>query len=363
MAARHVDNQLRGWVERLFSQVWNVMQLSDSPQDRIRFYYRTMTVPGIDEPRLFAWMARHAPDAGEPLSVSLISGGRSNLTYLVEARERRVVLRRPPLGHVLPTAHDMGREWRVISALAPTPVPVPQPVAFCADEDVIGAPFYLMEYVDGAAVRNRAELGDLRPEATRLLSERLAEVLAAIHALDYREVGLDGFGRPDGYLARQVERWVKQWDRSKTEDRPDFDRLVTRLRERLPAASDATLVHGDYRLDNTLVGLGPEPEIRAVVDWEMSTLGDPLADLALYLLYCELDGQAAGVADRYAAASGRDLARLGWYLGFSCFKLAVISEGIHFRFTQGLTVGEGFDTIGDQVVPLVERGLDALKED
>ncbi|MFD2349434.1 phosphotransferase family protein [Nonomuraea ferruginea] len=176
---------------------------------------------------------------------------------------------------MLPTAHDMAREWRVISALAPTPVPVPGPVAFCADEDVIGAPFYLMEYVEGAAVRGREELGDLPPEGTRRLSERLAEVLAAIHAVDYREAGLDGFGRPDGYLARQVERWCKQWERSKTEERPDFDRLAERLRRRVPAHSDGTLVHGDYRLDNTLVRLGPEPEIRAVVDWEMSTLGDP----------------------------------------------------------------------------------------
>src|SRR5690606_9763615 len=357
------------------------------------------TVPGIDRPRLFSWMGRHAPDAGEPLSVSLISGGKSNLTYLVETRERRVVLRRPPLGHVLPTAHDMGREWRVISALAPTPVPVPGPVAFCSDEDVIGAPFYLMEYVAGAAVRSRSDLGDLGPEPTRRLSERLAEVLAAIHAVDHREAGLDGFGRPDGYLTRQIERWCKQWERSKTADRPDFDRLAARprerlpahaagtlvpgayrpdhnpvrlrpgpdsrpdgyltrqierwckqwerskaadrpdfdrlaarLRERLPAHSAGTLVHGDYRLDNTLVRLGPDPEIRAVVDWEMSTLGDPLADLGLTLTYWQDAGDeeragtpvagdvtaapgfltAAGFAARYAEVSGRDTGELGF---------------------------------------------------
>ncbi|MET7461187.1 phosphotransferase family protein [Nonomuraea sp. NPDC005501] len=334
-----------------------------------------MTVPGIDLPRLSAWMADHVPDTGEPLSVSLISGGRSNLTYLVEGRDRRVVLRRPPLGHVLPTAHDMRREWRVISALAPTPVPVPEPVAFCADEDVIGAPFYLMGHVEGAAVRTKEELGEPEPEHARRLSERLAEVLAAIHAVDHREVGLDGFGRPDGYLARQLDRWCQQWERSKTAELPEYDRLVTRLRDRLPPASAGTLVHGDYRLDNTLVRLAPEPEIMAVVDWEMSTLGDPLADLGLTLTYWQDPGDeerasipvagdvtlapgflsAAEFAAHYAKASGRDIPDLGFYVAFGNFKLAVIVEGIHARFRQGKTVGEGFEEIGSAVPVLIAR--------
>ncbi|MEV0144591.1 MULTISPECIES: phosphotransferase family protein [unclassified Nonomuraea] len=334
-----------------------------------------MTVPGIDLPRLSAWMADHVPDTGEPLSVSLISGGRSNLTYLVEGRDRRVVLRRPPLGHVLPTAHDMRREWRVISALASTPVPVPEPVAFCADEDVIGAPFYLMGHVEGAAVRTKEELGEPEPEHARRLSERLAEVLAAIHAVDYREVGLDGFGRPDGYLARQLDRWCQQWERSKTAELPEYDRLVTRLRDRLPPASAGTLVHGDYRLDNTLVRLAPEPEIMAVVDWEMSTLGDPLADLGLTLTYWQDPGDeeraaipvagdvtlapgflsTAEFAAHYAKASGRDIPDLGFYVAFGNFKLAVIVEGIHARFRQGKTVGEGFEEIGSAVPVLIAR--------
>ncbi|MEV0378787.1 phosphotransferase family protein [Nonomuraea sp. NPDC050643] len=333
-----------------------------------------MTVPGIDHARLTEWMGRNVPDAGEPLTVSLIAGGRSNLTYLVEAGERRVVLRRPPLGHVLPTAHDMRREWRVISALAPTPVPVPEPVAFCADEDVIGAPFYLMAYVDGAAVRTREQLGDPTPGQTRRLSERLAEVLAAIHAVDYREVGLGDFGRPEGYLARQLDRWCQQWERSKTADLPAYDRLVERLRARLPAGSDSTLVHGDYRLDNTLIRLG-DLEIRAVVDWEMSTLGDPLADLGLTLTYWHDRGDeeragipvagdvtvapgfmnAAEFAAHYGKVSGRDIADLGFYVAFGNFKLAVIVEGIHARFRQGKTVGEGFDRIGSAVPTLITR--------
>lgn len=336
-----------------------------------------MTVPGIDRPALVAWMGRNVPDAGEPQSVSLIAGGRSNLTYLVEARDRRLVLRRPPLGHVLPTAHDMRREWRVISALAPTPVPVPEPVAFCGDESVIGAPFYLMGYVEGAAVRNQEDLGFPcpSPERTRRLSERLAEVLAAIHAVDYREVGLGDFGRPEGYMARQLERWGQQWERSKTAELPEFDRLVERLRERLPASSGSTLVHGDYRLDNTLLRLGDSLEIMAVVDWEMSTLGDPLADLGMTLTYWHDRGDAeraalpvagdvtaapgfmnaAEFAAHYAKVSGRDISDLGFYVAFGTFKLAVIIEGIHARFRQGKTVGEGFDRIGFAVPTLISR--------
>ncbi|MGN9838811.1 phosphotransferase family protein [Nonomuraea sp. H19] len=331
-----------------------------------------MTVPGIDRPRLVAWMGSNVPDAGEPLSVSLISGGRSNLTYLVETRERRLVLRRPPLGHVLPTAHDMRREWRVISALAPTPVPVPEPVAFCGDEDVIGAPFYLMGYVEGAAVRTQDELGDPAPEQARRLSEQLAEVLAAIHAVDYREAGLSDFGRPEGYMARQLDRWCQQWDRSKTADLPEYDRLVERLRSRLPVESASTLVHGDYRLDNTLIR---DLKIMAVVDWEMSTLGDPLADLGLTLTYWHDRGDeeraaipvagdvtvapgfmnAAEFAAHYTKVSGRDISDLGFYVAFGNFKLAVIVEGIHARFRQGKTVGEGFDGIGSAVPTLISR--------
>ncbi|MFF3440217.1 phosphotransferase family protein [Streptosporangium sp. NPDC002721] len=339
-----------------------------------------MSTPGIDWPRLVGWIAANVPDVGEPTGVSLIAGGRSNLTYVVETSGRRLVLRRPPLGHVLPTAHDMRREWRVISALAPTSVPVPEPVAFCDDQEVIGAPFYLMGHVDGAAVRTQEDALELTPVQTRRLSERLAEVLAAIHAIDYERVGLGDFGRPEGYMARQLERWGQQWERSKTAELPAYDRLVARLRERLPARSASTLVHGDYRLDNTLVRLSPDPDILAVVDWEMSTLGDPLADLGLTLTYWQDPGDeeraavpvAAGVtvapgfltarefAAHYAKVSGADLSDLDFYVAFGNYKLAVIVEGIHARFKQGKTVGEGFEHIGAAVPTLVDRALRVL---
>ncbi|GAA5055731.1 aminoglycoside phosphotransferase (APT) family kinase protein [Thermocatellispora tengchongensis] len=332
-----------------------------------------MNTPGIDWPKLVAWMGANAPAAGRPVDVSLLSGGRSNLTYLIRTDAEPVVLRRPPLGHVLPTAHDMSREWRVISALAPTPVPVPEPVAFCGDEDVIGAPFYLMGHVDGAAIRDRAALEPFGAEHTRRLAERLAEILAAIHAIDYRAVGLGDFGRPEGYMARQLRRWNQQWERSATRELPEYDRLVARLTERLPAHASATLLHGDFRLDNTLVGVAPDgsPEVRAVVDWEMSTLGDPLADLGLTLTYWQDRARSVPVsgdatlapgfldarefAAHYAKAAGADLAELDFYLAFGCFKLAVIIEGIHARYIQGKTVGEGFEHVGEGVPVLVAR--------
>jgi len=229
-------------------------------------------------------------------------------------------------------------------------------------------------------VRTEEDAWALTPGQTRRLSERLAEVLAAIHAVDYERAGLGDFGRPEGYMARQLERWGQQWERSKTAELPAYDRLVTRLRERLPARSASTLVHGDYRLDNTLVRLSPDPDILAVVDWEMSTLGDPLADLGLTLTYWQDPGDeeraaipvaagvtvapgfltARGFAAHYAKVSGADLSDLDFYVAFGNYKLAVIVAGIHARFKQGKTVGEGFEAIGAAVPTLVERALRAL---
>jgi aminoglycoside phosphotransferase (APT) family kinase protein len=341
-------------------------------------------VPGIEDlPRLGRWLHDNGILASaDPPEVRLIAGGRSNLTYLLDPRAAhgpgapRLVLRRPPLGHVLPTAHDMNREYRVLSALRETAIPVPWVVALCADPSVIGAPFYLMRHVPGHVLRHRADAALLTPAQAALLSEQFADMLAAIHGLDPASVGLAGFGRPEGYLQRQLARWRKQWDLSVTRDMPGFEQLAERLAAGLPEQSDrpGSLVHGDYRLDNMLVTLGDRPAIAAVVDWEMSTLGDPLADLGLSLVYWAEPGDdlnqlsvsaditaspgffnRSQVAERYAAVTGRDVSALGYYMAFGCFKLAVVLEGIHARYLQGKTVGEGFEKDGLGVPLLVQR--------
>jgi aminoglycoside phosphotransferase (APT) family kinase protein len=344
-------------------------------------------VPGVEDvARLGRWLAHNGITGGDgPPVVRLIGGGRSNLTYRLDVGaadgpgRSRLVLRRPPLGHVLPTAHDMAREYRVLTALAGTAVPVPRPVAICEDPSVVGAPFYLMDYVDGAVLRTREDADVLAPAQVGLLSQRFVEMLASIHGLDAGAVGLAGFGRPEGYLARQLARWQRQWELSVTREMPGYEDLTRRLAAGLPAVSGAatpgTLVHGDYRVDNMLIVPGDEPRISAVVDWEMSTLGDPLADLGLALVYWidpgELDwlslGASASVttapgfatreqlAARYARITGRDLSRIGYYMAFGCFKLAVVLEGIHARFLQHKTVGEGFEREGQMVPVLIER--------
>jgi len=338
-------------------------------------------VPGLDLPRLGAWFADHVPAAGSELTARHISGGKSNLTYEVSDGSHSWIVRRPPLGHVLATAHDMAREHRVMTALRDTVVPVPLTYALCEDTAVLGAPFYVMEKVDGTPYRSAAELRELGPERTRAITERLVDTLVALHEVEPAVVGLADFGRPEGFLARQVRRWRQQMEASYHRDLPAADELHARLAASIPPEGAAGIVHGDYRLDNVLVWTGPDDRdrVNAVVDWEMATLGDPLTDLALMLLYQRLAAfggdtvsdvsTAPGyltegeILARYDAASHRDLGHFGFYLGLAAYKLAAILEGIHYRFLQGQTVGEGFDTIGDAIHPLLDAGLAALKED
>ena len=335
------------------------------------------TPPGVDLERLRPYFAAHVPGAGDaPLHAALISGGRSNLTYAVGDDTHEWVLRRPPLGHVLPTAHDMAREHRIIRALADTAVPVPAALAFCDDVAVNDAPFYVMEKVDGVILRTPADLATLDAPAARRCSEALVDVLVAIHEVDYAAVGLGDFGRPDGYVERQVRRWGEQWERSKTRELPEIDELARRLRAAIPVSPPATIVHGDYRLDNVMLAPDDPGRIVAVLDWEMATLGDPLADLGLFLLYYARDEDRTGtvgatispaagflsrdeVVARYAARSGRDLSQLDFYEALAAYKLAIILEGIHARFLMGKTVGDGFQHIGSLVEVMVRGALDA----
>ncbi|AEB44636.1 phosphotransferase family protein [Micromonospora maris] len=321
-------------------------------------------LPGLDLDRLATYLHRQVPGllAG-PLHGALLTGGRSNLTYAVTDGQTRWVLRRPPLGHVLATAHDMGREYRVMHALAPTAVPVPPMVHHCADPTVLGVPFYLMGQVPGRVHREPEELVGWSPSQVRDLAFRLIDLLAVLHTVEPASVGLADFGRPDGFNARQVRRWKRQLDASRSRDLPGIGDLHDRLAAAVPETRSAAVLHGDFRLDNVL--LGEDRTVRAVLDWEMSTLGDPLADLALSLVYARrvtAPGQpdTDELADRYARRTGRSVDALPWYLAFAAFKLAVILEGVHYRYVQGQTVGDGFDQIGARVPPLIAEGLSTL---
>jgi aminoglycoside phosphotransferase (APT) family kinase protein len=335
----------------------------------------TETNAGVDLDRLRPYFAEHVPLAGDtPLTAELIAGGRSNLTYAISNGTSTWVLRRPPLGHVLPTAHDMVREYKVLTALAGTGVPVPRTYALCEDVEVNDAPFYVMEKVDGVIYRDGAALSKLDANGARRVSEELVDVLAQIHTVDYEKVGLGGFGHPDGFLERQVRRWGQQWERSKTRELPEVDEVARRLNAALPESGPPTIVHGDYRLDNTMMSTTDPGKIVAVLDWEMSTLGDPLADVGLFLLYwgnagaqviatgSAIDEQAGFLSDdeivaRYAEKSGRTVDALDWYVVFAFYKLAIIVEGIHARFKMGKTLGDGFDSMGETVTALVHGAL------
>ncbi|WP_320782926.1 phosphotransferase family protein [Streptomyces sp. CRN 30] len=333
--------------------------------------------PGLDPDRLRGLLDRERPGlVTGPLTGRLIEGGRSNLTYTVTDGASRWVVRRPPLGHVLATAHDMRREHRVISALHPTGVPVPRTVLLCEDEEVLGAPFYVMEFVEGTPYRTAEQLTPLGPERTRDAVFNLVDTLVELHSVEPAAVGLADFGRPEGFLDRQLRRWAKQLDASRDRELAGIDELHATLGRELPHSPAPSVVHGDYRLDNVLIG--DDERIRAVLDWEMSTLGDPLTDLGLLVMYSQPLGmpdspvsttaRAPGhpapqeLIERYAARSGRDVSGVSWYTAFAWFKLAVILEGIHYRYTLGQTVGPGFDRIGDLVPVFIEHGLTTLQE-
>lgn len=317
-------------------------------------------------------------------SVALVSGGKSNLTYRVHSDAGEVILRRPPLGHILPTAHDMGREYRVLSALHATAVPVPRTLFLGAGDSRLGAPFYIMERLVGHICRDALPPGYAdAPSARGAIGAALIEVLAELHTIDPNEIGLADFGRPGGYMERQLRRWSEQWERSKSADLPALDALRGHLVGTLPPAGPIAVVHGDYRLDNTVLHPAHPGEIVGVLDWEMSTLGDPLADLGAMLAYwSEPDDEPvlvrarmfapvtalpgfpsrAQVVEHYARLTGFDLSAISWYQAFAFFKLAVICQGIAARAANGAMLGSGFDDAQALVDPLVRAGLHHLDQ-
>jgi aminoglycoside phosphotransferase (APT) family kinase protein len=314
--------------------------------------------------------------------VALISGGKSNLTYRVACDAGEVVLRRPPLGHVLPTAHDMVREHRVLHALEGTAVPVPRVLHLGSADGPLGVEFYVMERVLGHVCRNALPPAYADgPEPRAAIGAALVDVLAELHSVDPAAVGLEGFGRPAGFVERQLRRWSQQWDASKTGELPALDELRDELVRTLPRQRAAAIVHGDYRLDNTILHPTLPGRIVAVLDWEMSTLGDPLTDLGTLLAYWSEATDDAVVAaarvmapvtaaegfpsrseivERYAVRTGFDVSGVEWYQAFAYFKLAVVCQGIAARAAGGAMLGSGFDDAQRIVAPLVAAGRQVL---
>ena len=317
---------------------------------------------GIDVAAVTAWLEAEVGLAG-PFSFTRLAGGHSNLTYrVVDATGAVVTLRRPPLGHLLPTAHDMGREHRIIRALHPTPVPVAEPLGHCQDATVTGAPFYVMEFVEGVVLHT----ADLARQAfdevqRRRAGESFVDVLADLHDVDPVAVGLGELGRHEGYVARQLKRWYAQWQQSKTRELPAVDEVHDALAGSIPPQGPARVVHGDFRLGNCITDRDAG-DVLAVLDWEIATLGDPLADLGYVLATwsepsdvdppvnapTQVPGfpSRADVRERYAARSGRDLADIDFYVSFAAWKSACINEGVYARYLAGALDTTGIDLDG-----------------
>jgi aminoglycoside phosphotransferase (APT) family kinase protein len=333
-------------------------------------------LPGMDLAALTTHLASRDLLPDEPLTVSLISGGRSNLTYEVTAPGTRWVLRRPPTAGLTASAHDMVREWTVMSGLQGTAVPVARTVALCEDVSVLGAPFTIVDFVEGAVVRTRDDLEPVSDEALGRVVGELVTTLAALHAIDIDEVGLGSFGRPDGFVERQVALWWRQWTAVRTRDLPDVERLHQALASTIPESRRASVLHGDFRIDNTILGPAPSARVEAVVDWELSALGDPMTDVALMCAYRHpafdaiLGAPAAWTSPRlpeadslaslYADAARRDLPHWPFYLGLAYFKLAVIGEGIAHRARQGFDAGGRGQAAAESTAELIAAGLSAI---
>jgi aminoglycoside phosphotransferase (APT) family kinase protein len=324
-------------------------------------------------------MEANIADVHGPFTVELIAGGRSNLTFrVVDAAGRALVVRRPPTGHVLATAHDMAREHRIMSAIGRTDVPVPPTYGMCTDLEVNGAPFYVMGFADGVVLDSADRAAALPAELRVPASEHLIDVLADLHAVDIDAVGLGDLAKREGYIERQVRRWTTQWENSTSRSLPAIDEVARRLGERIPTQHGVSVVHGDYRFGNCVTDV-VNGRIAAVLDWELCTLGDPLADVGYLGVYWSdgADGALrandptpaggfmayADLLERYAQRTGRDLSDIGYYVAFSCWRLAIISEGVYARYRAGAMGDQALDTspMSSAVEGLAERALEAMR--
>jgi aminoglycoside phosphotransferase (APT) family kinase protein len=334
----------------------------------------------LDLSRLEPYLRAHLSVTNGAFEVKQFPSGHSNLTYSVTLGREQMVLRRPPFGSKVKHAHDMGREYNVLSKLHGA-YPSPKPLLFCPDEAVIGAPFYLMERVRGVILRRKLPGGfALPPEIARRLSESFVDNLAALHQLDYAALGLGDLGKPQGYLERQVKGWIERYHGSKTHEVPEVAILSDWLIARMPSQSDNTLVHNDYKYDNIVLAEDDITQIRAVLDWEMCTLGDPLSDLGTAIAYwvntddppemqmvrwgpTTLEGSLtrAQIVERYAQQTGRDVSGIVFYYVFALFKVGVIIQQIYYRYHHGLTRDQRFATLGEFARMLIQTALRAAE--
>ncbi|MCC8929911.1 phosphotransferase family protein [Rhodococcus sp. I2R] len=330
----------------------------------------------MNTPALAQFLSESGIELAGDLRVELISGGRSNLTFKAYDDKSAWVVRRPPTSGLTPSAHDMAREWAVTSALQSTAVPVAETVAFDAEGTVLGAPMTVVGFDPGRVIRTRTDLESLSDEQITANTAELILVLAALHDVDYEAVGLGSFGKPDGFVGRQVKTWSRQWERVKTRELPDVEKLREKLAANIPSRSASSIVHGDYRVDNVILKADDPGSIAAVVDWEMSTLGDPLTDVALMCVYRQpifddvLGVSAAWTSSRYPSAddlaeqysrrSGTALSDWNFYIALANFKLGVIGEGITYRALAGSDTGSGASTAAEATHEFMAAGLRAL---
>ncbi|WP_432239544.1 phosphotransferase family protein [Herbaspirillum robiniae] len=324
-----------------------------------------------------AFLKSKVPDIEGPISLERIGGGQSNPTYFVTAANRQLVLRKKPTGKVLPSAHAVDREYRIMTALAHSDVPVPPTVLFCPDSDVLGTPFYLMERVPGRIFAD-CSLPDMSPDERRAIYLSMAETMAKLHRVDWRKIGLEGYGKPDGYFERQISRWEKQWAASKTRENPDIDLLLNWLPLNIPPEENTTIVHGDFRLGN-LIFHPTEPRVVAVLDWELSTLGSPLADVAYnctnwrmlpeeYGGIRGLDTRTLGIPteneylDYYYTCSNTNNQVSPFHFAFSFMRWAVIFEGISARAKGGNANASNAEDLEHLGPALAHRGIEAIQD-